>query len=273
MKTAPVDRIVLHSPHETTVGVQHCVVRLFTMLDCIPPFVIGIPYQNFIDTDRTDSSASIKEPNKVLKQQSVSNKLYPTRTHTNTQSTEASMHDEDLVQQLQAGQKEAFTLLATKWQHPIFTFCLRQLGENSLAEEATQDVFMKVFSSIHSFRRDSKFSTWLYRIATNHCINLRARHHRRQRHLHTPLDELEHTLSAPSEQAKRLEQADFESRLQFALGQIQEEHRALLILRDIQDCSYEEIAEISGLNLGTIKSRIHRGRKQLRTILEGSHDE
>lgn len=273
MKTIPVHSIVLQSTNDTKDRIRPLIVQVFSLLDSLHPFVVRIPYQSTVHKEATNQSTSVKEPNKVLKQPSVSNKLYPTRKQSNTHQQEASMHDEDLVQQLQAGQKEAFTLLATKWQHPIFTFCLRQLGERSLAEEATQDVFMKVFSSIHSFRQDSKFSTWLYRIATNHCINLRARHHRRQRHLHTSLDDLDHTLSEPSEQAKRLEQVDFESRLQAALRQIQEEHRALLILRDIQDCSYEEIAEISGLNLGTIKSRIHRGRKHLRTILTGSNDE
>ncbi len=279
MKTVPTQRFVLYSPNSIGRNVQQSIVRFFSACPPLQPFMFGIPYQTSAPIVEPDQPVSVpvtptgKALSQVLKEPSLQNKVYPTKVQTNTPTKEAHMHDEDLVQQLQAGQKEAFTLLVTKWQHPIFTFCLRQLGEQSLAEEATQDVFMKVFSGIHSFRLDSKFSTWLYRIATNHCINLRAKHHRRQRHMHTSIEDLENSLSEPSEQSKKLEQADFESRLQAALGQVPEEHRALLILRDIQDCSYEEIAAISGLNLGTIKSRIHRGRKQLRTILEGGNDE
>ena len=186
---------------------------------------------------------------------------------------EGTMLDEQLVQQLQHGQREAFTTLVSKWQDRIYTFCLRQLGERELAEEATQDIFVKVFTSIQSFRMESKFSTWLYRISTNHCINLRSKHHRRHRKQHHSFDEMDNQLHTIDNPIDRLETLDFEQQLQEALGQIPEEHRALLILRDIQDCSYEEIADITNLNLGTIKSRIHRGRKQLKAVLEGDRNE
>ena len=181
----------------------------------------------------------------------------------------AKMLDEDLVQLLQQGQREAFTTLVSKWQDRIFTFCFRQLGEQALAEEATQDVFVKVYTSIHSFRKESKFSTWLYRIATNHCINLNNRHHRRHRDHHQSFDEMHNQPAEEHTPLQQLERRDFEQQLQKALDQLSEEHRALLILRDIQDCSYEEIADITQLNIGTIKSRIHRGRHNLRQILNG----
>ena len=180
------------------------------------------------------------------------------------------MLDEELVQLLQHGQREAFTTLVSKWQDRIYTFCYRQLGEHPLAEEATQDVFVKVYTSIHSFRKEAKFSTWLYRIATNHCINLNNRHHRRQRDQHQSFDEMHNQPAQQHTPLQQLEQKDFEQQLQQALHQLPEEHRILLILRDIQDCSYEEIAEITKLNVGTIKSRIHRGRNNLRQILTGA---
>ena len=182
------------------------------------------------------------------------------------------MLDEELVQLLQHGQREAFTTLISKWQDRIFTFCYRQLGESALAEEAAQDVFVKVYTSIHSFRKESKFSTWLYRIATNHCINLNNRHHRRQRDHHQSFDEMHNQPAEQHTPLQQLERKDFEHQLQLALHQLPEEHRVLLILRDIQDCSYEEIAEITQLNIGTIKSRIHRGRHNLRQILQGDTD-
>ena len=179
------------------------------------------------------------------------------------------MLDEELVQLLQHGQKQAFTTLVSKWQHRMYTFCYRQLGETALAEEATQDIFIKVYTSIHSFRNESKFSTWLYRIATNHCINLNERHHRRHRNQHDSFENLHAQPSTQSTPLQDLEQKDFKQRLQQALNQLPEEHRVLLILRDLQDCSYEEIADITQLNIGTIKSRIHRGRNNLRQILSG----
>ncbi len=186
---------------------------------------------------------------------------------------EVPMLDEQLVQQLQQGHREAFTTLVSKWQHKIYTFCYRQLGEQALSEEATQDVFVKVFTSIQSFRGDAKFSTWLYRIATNHCINLRAKYHRRKRQHHDSFEDVEQRIGVTENPLDKLETQDFEQQLQQALDQLPEEHRLLLILRDIQDCTYEEIADITNLTMGTIKSRIHRARKNLRTILErGDHE-
>ena len=209
----------------------------------------------------SSSNGPLKTPN-----QSEADRLHSTRRGT-TQGVK--MLDEDLVQLLQQGQREAFTTLVSKWQDRIFTFCYRQLGEQALAEEATQDVFVKVYTSIHNFRKESKFSTWLYRIATNHCINLNNRHHRRHRDHHQSFDEMHNQPAEEHTPLQQLERKDFEHQLQKALHQLPEEHRVLLILRDIQDCSYEEIAEITQLNVGTIKSRIHRGRHNLRQILTG----
>jgi RNA polymerase sigma-70 factor (ECF subfamily) len=182
-----------------------------------------------------------------------------------------AMTDEALVIQIQQGQQAVFRELMQRWQHRIFTFCVRNLGERPLAEEAAQEIFIKVYRNIQSFRNEAKFSTWIYRIAHNHCINVNARHHRRQRHQHTSLDDMEHTLSAP-EPTNHLEHQDLQASIQAALDRLPEEYKSLLILRDIQDCTYEEIAEITQLNLGTIKSRIHRARKAIQPYLKGGLD-
>ena len=152
-----------------------------------------------------------------------------------------------------------------------FYICYRQLGETALAEEATQDIFIKIYTSVHNFRKEAKFSTWLYRIATNHCINLNNRHHRRHRGQQQSFDEMHNPPSDQETPLQQLEKRNFEEQLQEALHKLPDEHRVLLILRDIQDCSYEEIAEITQLNVGTIKSRIHRGRSNLRQILSGAN--
>ena len=207
-------------------------------------------------TEQTKSTADTREGNRL-------------NSGVRSTSWGVKMLDEELVQLLQHGQKEAFTKLVSKWQHPMYTFCYRQLGETALAEEATQDIFIKVYTSIHGFRSESKFSTWLYRIATNHCINLNERHHRRHRNQHDSFEDMHNQPSTKDTPLQDLEQKDFKHRLQQALNQLPEEHRVLLILRDLQDCSYDEIAEITQLNIGTIKSRIHRGRNNLRQILSG----
>lgn len=198
-----------------------------------------------------------------------------TRTHMRSRSViedGATMTDEALVIQIQQGQQAVFRDLMQRWQHRIFTFCIRNLGESPIAEEATQEIFIKVYRNIQSFRNEAKFSTWIYRIAHNHCININARHHRRQRHQHTSLDDVEHTL-VTSEPTNDLEHQDLQASIQDALDRLPDDYRHLLILRDIQDCSYEEIAEITQLNLGTIKSRIHRARKAIQPYLKGGRDQ
>ena len=176
--------------------------------------------------------------------------------------------DEMLVAEIQTGDRTSFRELVQRWQHKMFTFCYRQLGEESLAEEAAQDIFLKVFNNIQRFRGESKFSTWLYRIAHNHCINLQQRHHRRHRNMHDSIEDTTYLSAENHSPVDLIEELDFNTQLQRYLMQLPEEHRTLLILRDIQDCSYEEIVSITGLSLGTVKSRIHRARKALRPLLE-----
>ena len=189
-----------------------------------------------------------------------------------TTSVGGLVTDEMLVAEIQSGDRTAFRELIQRWQHKMFTFCYRQLGEDSLAEEAAQDIFLKVFKNIQRFRGESKFSTWIYRIAHNHCINLQQRHHRRYRGMHESIEDAVPLSTEDQSPLDHVESLDFNSRLQDYLMELPEEHRTLLVLRDIQDCSYEEIVSITGLSLGTVKSRIHRARKALRPLLEqGDH--
>lgn len=210
---------------------------------------------------------SLRSGSKSVKQSKTQRNL---RSSSRTEDG-VTMTDEALVIQIQQGQQAVFRELMQRWQHRIFTYCVRSLGERPLAEESTQEIFIKVYRNIQSFRNEAKFSTWIYRIAHNHCINVNARNHRRQRHQHTSLDDMDHALSAP-EQNNHLEHQDLQASIQAALDRLPEDYRQLLILRDIQDCSYEEIANITQLNLGTIKSRIHRARKAIQPYLKGGLD-
>ena len=148
------------------------------------------------------------------------------------------------------------------------------LGSQAEAEDVSQEVFVTVFKSIDSFRGDSKFSTWLYRIAANHCKN-RIKYLKRRAHKQTgELDDAaERELLGSSsstlgqQQAspvEALEGLQLGSIVQRAITKLDEEHRLLLVLRDVEELSYEEIMQVTGLAEGTVKSRLHRARLVLK---------
>ena len=186
----------------------------------------------------------------------------------------SGLDDEALVTRLQSGEREAFTILIQRWQHKVYAFCLRQLQDPTLAEEAAQDVFLKVFKGIHNFQHQSLFSTWLFRILTNHCHNLRSYHYLRKRQAHEPLEgtQEDNPRTLPDEQTAHtgahIEQCQLKSSLNEALNHLPEDQREVLILRDVQDHSYDEIAQILNISVGTVKSRVHRARNNLRPILQ-----
>src|SRR5262245_14853217 len=147
------------------------------------------------------------------------------------------------------------------------------IGGREEAEDVAQEVFITVFKSIEQFRGDSKFSTWLYRITANTCKNrikyLARRHDRDQSEYEDGMDrdQAAGTVTAPSQPARpdrALEGAQLEQMFQEAIGELDEEQRLLVILRDVEDLSYEEILAITGLPEGTVKSRLHRARLALR---------
>jgi RNA polymerase sigma-70 factor, ECF subfamily len=182
--------------------------------------------------------------------------------------------DQDLVLAFQGGDRAAFSDLMERYQAKIFTLCVRRLGDSELANEVAQDVFIAVFRSLTRFRGEAKFSTWLYRIAVNHCKNKYKYNQRRRRDFHESLDEQpddegpKRELPAPrSRTDASTHQAEASAILQAALERLVPEDRTLLILREIQELSYEEISEIFEVPKGTIKSRLHRARAQLAKVL------
>ncbi len=182
-------------------------------------------------------------------------------------------YEEELVERLKRRDEAAFTELIRLYEKRIFQLLLRMLGDRGEAEDVAQDVFLTVFKSIDSFRGDSKLSTWLYRIATNHCKNRIKYLERRARGKKTELDDLsEHerlesvSMSASAHVARPDQQAEanqMEAIMRRAISELDEEQRELVILRDVENLSYEEIQEITGLPEGTVKSRLHRARLSL----------
>jgi RNA polymerase sigma-70 factor (ECF subfamily) len=186
------------------------------------------------------------------------------------------MEDEQeqaLIERLRRQDEAAFNALVRLYEQRVFRLVLRMLGDRAEAEDVAQEVFVTIFKSIGGFRGESKLSTWIYRIATNHCKNRVKYLDRRARGKKTELDELsEHgavesaSMSSSAQVSRPDEQAEanqIESIVRAAIAELDEEQRELVVLRDVENLSYEEIQQITGLVEGTVKSRLHRARLQL----------
>jgi RNA polymerase sigma-70 factor, ECF subfamily len=179
-----------------------------------------------------------------------------------------------LVTELQAGSETAFDWLVTHYHGPVYNLILSMLGDVADAADGTQEVFLKAFRGIRGFRQGSSLKTWLYRIAIREALN-----HKRwfKRHLQKnvsidaePEDghaaiEIEDLAATPFEQFAAHE---IQAAVQSALQEIPEVFRSAVILRDLEGLSYEEIAEVLECSSGTVKSRILRGRRALKDLLE-----
>lgn len=170
--------------------------------------------------------------------------------------------DEDLIALFDAGDPSAFEELVRRHEQRIYNLCLRMLGKPEDAHDATQEAFLAALRKLSAFRGDARFSTWLHRIAVNACYDILRRRQRR------PEEALpEEPGPAPGDMAESAAEA---VDVQAALLGIPEEFRAVLILRDVQDVAYEDIAEILGVPVGTVKSRLHRGRMAMGRLLRGT---
>jgi RNA polymerase sigma-70 factor (ECF subfamily) len=179
--------------------------------------------------------------------------------------------DERLIRAAQAGDLNAFNDLVTRHERSVYSVCLRLLRDQAAAEDATQDTFIRAWGAIESFR-GGVVRPWLLRIATNRAYDvIRSRNRRPTRSLDAELFESqpEWTTQAQSEGpesfAGRTELARY---LEAALGQLPEDQRTAILLSDVQGYGYEDIANVMGVAVGTVKSRISRGRSALRTLLK-----
>jgi RNA polymerase sigma-70 factor (ECF subfamily) len=186
--------------------------------------------------------------------------------------------EEAFVRRLQARDETAFNELVVTYERRVFALVFRMLGRREEAEDLAQEVFVQVFKAIDQFRGDSKLSTWIYRIAVNLCKNRTKYLARRHAGSEDDVDAMADR--APLSTAKGVSVGDvgrpdelvegmqLEVVVKRAIAQIDTDFRQVLILRDVEDMSYEEIAAVTGLAEGTVKSRIHRARAQLRALVE-----
>lgn len=168
--------------------------------------------------------------------------------------------DGDLIQKIQQGEQLAFNQLVLKYRHRVMGVAARMLQDPIEAEDLAQDVFVKVYHSLKGFKGEALFSTWLYRITANSCLNHR-KSRTRERQAKKALDESEPILfDDTSDPHVALEEKELKVCLEKAIQALPQEQRIVLILRDIEGLSYEGIADSLGVELGTVRSRLHRAR-------------
>ena len=176
------------------------------------------------------------------------------------------------VQRVLDGNADEYEKLVLEYQKNVYNLALRMTGDAEDAADMAQEAFIKAYNSLASYRGDSRFSVWLYRIVSNVCLDfLRARKRRQTVSLSVVDDEGEETeLEISDESAspeKLLERSMTRDAVRRGLQELTPEYRQILILRELQGMSYDEIAETLGLESGTVKSRIFRARKKLCTFL------
>ena len=176
--------------------------------------------------------------------------------------------DELLLKRAQKGDSRAFEELIAPHEGRIYAIALRMMGNHEDAQDCAQDAMIHIYRSLGSFRGQSTLSTWVYRVTTNTCLDeLRRRKSRRQTSLESLVEEGWSPTDAGDTPEMHALQTEKQSALNAAIQSLPPDMRAAIVLRDIKGFSYDEIAEILDANVGTIKSRISRGREKLREII------
>lgn len=178
-----------------------------------------------------------------------------------------SISDADCVRRIiQRGETDAFEILVRRHEKTIFNLVYRMLGDYDDAAEVSQEVFLSAYRAIGQFRGDANFSTWLYRIALNHATTRRRSMSSRQQNT-VPIDDMEPLSDPELGPAETLERKEIRERVQLALDKLEPDDATMILLRDLQDNSYDEVARVLEIPVGTVKSRLHRARQALKTQL------
>ncbi|MBA3467473.1 MAG: sigma-70 family RNA polymerase sigma factor [Gemmatimonadaceae bacterium] len=190
----------------------------------------------------------------------------------------ADVSDQQVVVFAQQGREDAYRELISRYERPVFSLVFRMVRDRETAEDLAQETFIKVLNNIDRYRPEFKFSSWLFKIANNITID-----HLRRRQLDTiSMEGAPDAVTAESARAtsiavassapsalEQLESRELGGAIEKAIAKLRPEYRACIILRHVEDYSYDEIAEIVKLPLGTVKTYIHRARQELRESLEG----
>jgi RNA polymerase sigma-70 factor (ECF subfamily) len=181
-----------------------------------------------------------------------------------------TLADGELVHSAVAGGESSFEELVRRYQRPIASYVYRMVGDYDAALDLTQEVFIKVYNSLARYRSEFKFSTWIYKIAHNAAIDHLRRHSVREQHLMAvdegtrPALTIESRRLTPEQESERAERR---SEIELVVQSLSPAYRELIVLRHSHDLSYDEIAEVTGLPLGTVKNRLFRAREAMRDLL------
>ena len=190
--------------------------------------------------------------------------------------------DEELIAQFQAGNENAYLEIVERFKDRLFAFIYRFVGDEDLAEDLVQDTLIKVYTHRHAYREIARFSTWIYTIAGNLARTELRKRKRRATFSMSALGLGEREYELPSEDftpSRTLEGKQTEKHIRIALAKLPLHFRTVIILRDVQELSYEEISKIMKIPLGTVKSRVNRARLRLQEMLSnlrikgGNHSE
>jgi RNA polymerase sigma-70 factor, ECF subfamily len=172
-----------------------------------------------------------------------------------------------LLARLRRGDGRAFAELVRAYQDRVFNLTYRMLGNRQEAEDLAQEIFVSLHSALDNFRGESRLSTWIFRVTRNHCLNQLKYLSRRERGRASELSQVPESSFTPQEDEIKPDDAiaakERQVMLRHAMDALDEEHRLLVVLRDIEGLSYEEIAQITEQPEGTVKSRLHRARISL----------
>lgn len=182
-----------------------------------------------------------------------------------------SLEDEELVALSQGGSEEAYAVLVERYSDYVYTIAARILGDEEDAYDAAQEAFVRAYRAIGRFRGDAKFSSWLYRIATNRALTHLKRKRRRAPavdidagpHIESAID-LEPPRTRPDQV---LADAEFRAEVRAAVAKLPDQYRTVITLFYLEQRSYKEVADVLGLPMGTLKTHLHRGRAMLRKII------
>ncbi len=181
------------------------------------------------------------------------------------------MSDQDLIKRCKKGDREAFNILVQTYQKQVFNIAYSMLSDYEDASDAAQEIFVKVYKSIESFRGQSSFTTWLYRISANVCNDFLRKRQRRAATVSIDQDdddgyvaELESESPTPEE---HLEMTEQQKAVRSAINELRNEYKEIIIYSDINEMSYDEISYILKCPIGTVKSRLNRARNALKKKL------
>ncbi|HHW25716.1 MAG TPA: sigma-70 family RNA polymerase sigma factor [Firmicutes bacterium] len=185
----------------------------------------------------------------------------------------ALLDEQVLIEKASEGDADAFEILVERYEKGVYNLAYRLIPDRDDAMDITQEVFLKAFQALPKFRGDSRFSTWLHRVCVNACLDFLRRKQRTQTYsLDEPINLKESSVvrevrddSGSVEDV--IETKSLTETVLMALNSVDEAHRTVIVLSDIRGYSYQEIADMLGISIGTVKSRLHRGRMTIRKLL------